>query len=60
MKLRKDQFAFITRLRDKALQSPSKYKIAAAGFSKRGNLVGFESNGVRDDLISFKGRGKHA
>ena len=59
-KPQKNQFDFISRLKSKALQSPSKYKIAAAGFSKRGNLVGLESNGVRDDLVSFKGRGKHA
>ena len=59
-KPKKDKIDFITRLRDKALQSPSKYKIAAAAFTKRGNLIGFQSNGVRDDLISFKGRGKHA
>lgn len=59
-KPQKKQFDFISRLRSKALQSPSKYKIAAAGFSKKGNLIGLESNGVRDDLVSFKGRGKHA
>ena len=59
-KPKKDKVDFINRLKDKALQSPSKYKIAAAGFTKRGNLIGIESNGVRDDLVSFKGRGKHA
>lgn len=60
MKLKKDQADLVNRMKSKALQSPSKYKIAAAAFTKRGNLIGLQSNGVRDDLVSFKGRGKHA
>lgn len=50
----------INRLSKKALSSPSKFKIAACAFSKQGNFLGIESNGVRCDLTSFKGRGKHA
>lgn len=52
--------SIVARLKDKALQSPSKYKISAIAFSKKGNFIGIESNGVRCDLTSFKGRGKHA
>lgn len=40
MKLKKDQADLVNRMKSKALQSPSKYKIAAAAFTKRGNLIG--------------------
>jgi cytidine deaminase len=54
----------IPRLSSKADSSPSKFKIAAVAFTKQGNLLGFESNGFRDDITANKvsryGAGKHA
>jgi hypothetical protein len=36
------------------------YRIAAAAFSKRGNLLGIEMNGWRELATTRRGTGKHA
>jgi len=36
------------------------YRIVAAGFSKKGNLLGIETNGWRELPTTRKGTGKHA
>ena len=36
------------------------YHIAAAAFSKRGNLLGIEMNGWRELITNRRGTGKHA
>lgn len=36
------------------------YRVAAAAFSKRGNLLGIEMNGWRDLLTVRRGTGRHA
>ena len=49
------------RLRKKAIQSSSRYKIAAAAFTKHGNLLGYATNNVNMNFPSSrKGGGLHA
>jgi len=36
------------------------YRVAAAAFSRRGNLLGVEMNGWRELLTTRRGTGKHA
>jgi len=49
------------RLRKKAIQSSSRYKIAAAAFTKHGNLLGYSTNNVSINFPSSrKGGGVHA
>lgn len=49
------------RLNKKAIQSSSGYKIAAAAFTKKGNLIDIATNHVRLTLpASKKGAGVHA
>lgn len=49
------------RLRRKAIQSHSRYKIAAAAFTKNGNLLGYATNNVNMNFkASRKGAGLHA
>lgn len=60
MKNKKNIGHIIRRLTCKALQSSSSFNIAAIAFSKKGNVLGIESNNLRTDLIPYKGRGKHA
>ena len=36
------------------------YRVAAAAFSKRGNLIGIETNGWRELATTHRGTGKHA
>jgi deoxycytidylate deaminase len=53
--------ALIPRLANKLkLDRGMSYRICAAAYSKRGNLLGTEMNGYRDHLSSRKGAGKHA
>ena len=46
-----------SRAKNKARQSPCKYKIAALGFNRRGELVSSATNSLR---FSRKGGGVHA
>lgn len=36
------------------------YRVIAAGFSKKGNLIGIETNGWREIIADNRGKGKHA
>jgi hypothetical protein len=57
----KQLISLIPRLINKIrhLQGPS-YRIVAAGYSKKGSLIGIEMNGWRELIPNDKGKGKHA
>lgn len=64
MKITKSNIYIFNRLTQKAFTSPSKIKIAAVAFTKKGNFLGIESNGFRELSTGkndcFYGKGKHA
>jgi len=50
----------VLRLKKKASQSRSKYRISAMGFDKRGEFVAQAFNGLPQDGVIGPGSGRHA
>lgn len=58
---KKVQFDIIPLLTKKAAHSPCKFFVAAAAFTKKGNLLGVVSNTHNNRLFASKrGQGRHA
>ena len=57
---KKVEFDIIPRLTKKAAQSPCNFFIAAAAFTKKGNLLGVVSNNHNNFFATKRGQGKHA
>ena len=53
--------SLIMRLKRKAANSPSRWRIAAIGFSRLGNVLGIVTNGfLQANILPGKGQGNHA
>lgn len=58
--VKKVEHDIMPRIMKKASQSPNNFFVAAAAFSKRGNLLGVKSNSHNNFIATRKGASKHA
>ena len=58
--LKKIEREIMPRIMKKATQSPNNFSVAAAAFSKKGNLLGVKSNSHYNYIAIRRGGSKHA
>ena len=58
--LKKVEYEIMPRIMKKATQSPNNFFVAAAAFSKKGNLLGVRSNNHNNYMAIRRGMSKHA
>ena len=58
--LKKVEHEIMPRIMKKATQSPNNFFVAAAAFSKKGNLLGVRSNSHNNYMAIRRGMSKHA
>lgn len=53
--------AILPRMRNKSQETLATYKVTAVAYSNNGNILGYASNNIRDDIVPHRrGAGAHA